>query len=96
MSLDLVFTSGLVYRRDKTVGGIQSFCELRPKVWKRIQINKYRVIKSRYKYLFRCSSKKCRIGHFYGFTTKGKKIHYDNNCLERPFFFTSRKTGYFL
>ena len=47
-----------------------------------------------FSYLCRCSSKKCRVGHFYGFQTKGKKIHYDNNCLERPFFFTSRKTGY--
>lgn len=43
---------------------------------------------------YRCASKQCRTGHFYGFTTKGRKIHYDNNCLERPFFFTSRKTGY--
>lgn len=43
----------------------------------------------------RCTSKKCRAGYFYGFKTKGHKLYYDNNCLERPYFFTSRKTGYY-
>ena len=43
--------------------------------------------------LQRCCSKKCRIGYFYGFKTKGRKLYYDDNCLEKPFFFSSRKTG---
>ena len=41
----------------------------------------------------RCKSKKCRAGFFYGFKTKGHKLFYDINCLEKAYFFTSRKTG---
>ena len=43
---------------------------------------------------YRCSSKDCRKGFFYGFCTEGRKIYYDINCLEKPFFFTFRKSGF--
>ena len=46
------------------------------------------------KQFYRCKSKVCREGYFYGFKTQGHKLFYDINCLERSFFFTSRKTGY--
>ena len=75
----------LIYTRQGTFKSMHT--EYRSSFWFRSKIDA--------NLSFRCCSKKCIDEYFYGFETVRRKLFYDDNCLECPYFFTSEKLGNF-